>query len=160
WILYIDADERLKNADRASVARLLGDADEVAFRVLLRPDSLSTPYLEYRLWRHDPRIRFAGKIHEKVVPAILAVSHADRRPFDGPGVLVFTDLVRLRRDRGEDPAELLAEARRLYPGNKLLWWVQGTVRLDEGRYVDALDIADSLLAVDRATLPFDGPAYD
>ena len=38
--------------------------------------------------------------------------------------------------------------------------MQGTVRLDAGRYVEALDIADSLLALDRAALPLDGPAYD
>src|SRR5262245_45615808 len=63
WILYVDADERLAPTDRATVERLLRDADEVAFRVLLRPDLRSTPYLEYRLWRHDPRIRFRGQIH-------------------------------------------------------------------------------------------------
>jgi glycosyltransferase involved in cell wall biosynthesis len=233
WILYIDADERLANGDRGKVEQLLAGANEVAFRLLLRPDSISTPYLEYRLWRHDRRIRFAGRIHEKVVPAIHAVSAADgrpigdcdlllthvgyegdqtrkhrrnlpllraqleeepdnlfnrhhlarvlrglgeddeaepvlvgavelarARPFDGAGVLVFTDLIRLRRDRGGDPDELLAEARRLYPTNKLLWWLHGTARLESGRPLEALDAADLLLAVDQETLPLDGPAYD
>ncbi|MGH3883681.1 MAG: hypothetical protein ACRDSI_19940 [Pseudonocardiaceae bacterium] len=36
----------------------------------LRPSPSATPYREYRLWRNDPRIRFEGVIHEKVVPAI------------------------------------------------------------------------------------------
>ena len=38
------------------------------------------PYREYRLWRHDDRIRFDGVIHEKVVPSIHAVADADGLP--------------------------------------------------------------------------------
>jgi hypothetical protein len=233
WILYIDADERLSGTDRASVERLLGGVTEVAFRVLLAPDLLSTPYLEYRLWRHDPRIRFTGQIHEKVTPAITAVAVADgrpigdcdlllthvgyegdqvhkhlrnlpllraelprepdnlfnrhhlarvlqglgedeeaaqvlgdavnvarRRPEDQLGVLVFTDLIRLRRQRGEDVSELLAEARAAYPDNKLLWWIDANVMMSDARYVDAIALIDRLVAVDLAALPTEGPAYD
>ena len=80
WILYIDADERLAPVERAAVESLLRGASEVAFRILLKPDSRSTPYREFRLWRHDPRIRFEGVIHEKVVPAIQRVSEEDGRP--------------------------------------------------------------------------------
>lgn len=233
WILYVDADERLSGADRATVERLLTGAPEVAFRVLLAPDLVSTPYLEYRLWRHDPRIRFQGQIHEKVTPAIGAVAVADGRPIsdcqlrlthhgyegdqahkhlrnlpllraelprepdnlfnrhhlarvlrglgeddeaalvladavevarqrpdDQLGVLVFTDLIRLRRQRGEDVGELLAEARAHYPDNKLLWWIEATVRMSDGRHLDALMLLDRLLAVDLSALPAEGPAYD
>ena len=233
WILYIDADERLSGGDRASVEQLLTGAPEVAFRLLLAPDLVSTPYLEYRLWRQDPRVRFEGQIHEKVTPAIAAVAESDgrpisdcelllthvgyegdqvhkhlrnlpllraelprepdnlfnrhhlarvlrglgqdqeaaqvladavdvarRRPFDQLGVLVFTDLIRLRRERGEDVAALLAEARTFYPDNKLLWWIEATVRMADGRYLEALALLDRLLAVDLAALPAEGPAYD
>ncbi len=79
WILYIDADERLIGADRAAVEKLLVGAEEVAFRLLLRPRVDATPYREFRLWRNDPRIRFEGVIHEKVVPAIQRVADADDR---------------------------------------------------------------------------------
>src|SRR3954465_9718832 len=37
WILYIDADERLQPVDRADVEALLDNADEVGFRIRLRP---------------------------------------------------------------------------------------------------------------------------
>jgi tetratricopeptide (TPR) repeat protein len=47
--------------------------------VLLHPFERSTPYREYRLWRNDPRIRFRGVIHEKVLPAIDVVVAADGR---------------------------------------------------------------------------------
>jgi len=80
WILYIDADERLDPVQRPVLETLLAGAPEVAFRLLLRPWAGATPYREYRLWRNDPRIRFEGVIHEKVVPAIHAVAGADGRP--------------------------------------------------------------------------------
>ena len=79
WILYIDADERLIEPRRAYVESLLTGAEEVAFRLLLRPRLNTTPYREYRLWRNDPRIRFEGVIHEKVVPAIARVGEEDGR---------------------------------------------------------------------------------
>jgi glycosyltransferase involved in cell wall biosynthesis len=80
WILYIDADERLLTPARESARSLLEGAREIAFRLLLKPDSHSTPYREHRLWRNDPRIRFEGRIHEKVTPAISRTSRMDRRP--------------------------------------------------------------------------------
>jgi tetratricopeptide (TPR) repeat protein len=233
WILYVDADERLNPIDRAAVDQLLDGAQEVAFRMLLRPDLRSTPYREYRLWRHDPRIRFRGRIHEKVTPAIAAVAASDnrpigecdfvlthvgyegsqihkhrrnlpllraelaqdpgnlfnrhhlarvlqglgepdeaasvladacelarRRPRDPLGVLVFTDLIRLRRQQGEDVGELLSEARRRYPPNKLLWWVQAALFTSDGRYLEALALLDRLVSVNLASLPADGAAYD
>jgi tetratricopeptide (TPR) repeat protein len=75
-------------------------------------------------------------------------------------VLVFTDLIRLRRARGEDVDELLAEARALYPENKLLWWIEAAAMISEDRHADALAQLDRLLAVDVAALPGEGPAYD
>jgi tetratricopeptide (TPR) repeat protein len=80
WILYIDADERLDPVERSALAAQLAAAPEVAFRLLLRPCLGTTAYREYRLWRNDPRIRFSGAIHEKVVPAIHAVAASDQRP--------------------------------------------------------------------------------
>lgn len=80
WILYIDADERLAPTDRATVRAVLEGAPEIAFRLLLQPEEGMTPYREYRLWRNDPRIRFEGVMHEKVVPSIHAVAEADDRP--------------------------------------------------------------------------------
>ncbi len=79
WILYIDADERLVGAERSNVERLLVDAEEVAFRILLQPTLNATPYREFRLWRNDPRIRFKGVIHEKVIPSIYEVAASDGR---------------------------------------------------------------------------------
>ena len=80
WVLYIDADERLVVPDRAAAKHLLRTSPEVAFRIEFRPHASMTPYMEYRLWRNDPRIRFAGSIHERIVPAIHEIADLEGRP--------------------------------------------------------------------------------
>ena len=62
--------------------------------------------------------------------------------------------------RGESVDGLLAEARGLYPDNKLLWWVEAAALMSESRWEDALSVLDRLLAVDLESLPAEGPAYD
>jgi tetratricopeptide (TPR) repeat protein len=89
-----------------------------------------------------------------------ATELARRRPADPLGVLVFTDLVRLRDSQGEDVTELLAEARGRYPSNKFLWWVEASDHITHRRYAEALELLDRLLAVELASLPAEGVAYD
>lgn len=79
WILYVDADERLRPVERATVEALLADAPEVGFRLRFHPAVGWTPYREHRLWRSDPRVRFEGIIHEKITDALAAVALADGR---------------------------------------------------------------------------------
>jgi len=237
WILYIDADERLVGADRAAVERLLVGAEEIAFRLLLRPRLDATPYREYRLWRNDPRIRFDGVIHEKVVPAIQRAAAADGRAigvadlmlqhlgYEGdqtrkhlrnlpllrrqleiePGnlfawnhlgrvlealgepeeaehallraietarsssppdqtdrlaCLSYGDLIRLRKARGADTTDLLAEALSAFPRNCLLLLMQAQRLIDEKNYAAALEPLDQILSFDWASDTDDPPAYD
>ena len=71
WILYIDADERVRPGDHAAVREhLAADATHVCFRVQFVPKVGWTPYREFRLWRHRPDIRFVGSIHESMLPMI------------------------------------------------------------------------------------------
>jgi tetratricopeptide (TPR) repeat protein len=89
WILYIDADERVHTIPRAKLERRLAETPELAIRVALRPHRHATQYLEYRLWRNDPRIRFSGVMHERVTDAIHAVADADGRPIgDWPELML------------------------------------------------------------------------
>jgi tetratricopeptide (TPR) repeat protein len=122
WILYIDADERLAPVSRGEVEALLSGAPEVAFRLLLRPVIGATPYREYRLWRNDPRIRFRSAIHEKVVPAIHAVSELDRRPIGICDLLL--DHVGYEGDQTRKHLRnlpLLRSQVRVEPENLFLW---------------------------------------
>jgi len=156
--LYIDADERLAPVARSEIERLLVDAPEVAFRLLLRPFVGATPYREYRLWRHDPRIRFEGVIHERVVPSIHAVGAADGRPI-GVCDLTLThvgyegDLTRKhRRNRPLLERQLAAE-----PDNLFNWRDLATALAGLGRAQEAEDTLVHAVALGREK-PFVDPA--
>ena len=77
WILYIDADERLRDATRPAVEAALAEPGVVAHTVRFRPQTGFTRYREYRIFRSDPRIRFQGVIHETMLPGIRQVAASD-----------------------------------------------------------------------------------
>lgn len=70
WVLYIDADERVRPTDAFRLKEQLLDASYVAHYVQLHPRRGATPYPELRIFRNDPRIRFQGRIHENIWPGI------------------------------------------------------------------------------------------
>lgn len=70
WILYIDADERLRCPDGMTLSDLLPGPEAAAARVRFQPRSDMTPYGEMRLFQRDPRIRFQGAMHETMIPGI------------------------------------------------------------------------------------------
>lgn len=77
WILYIDADERLRVIAPGDLRRALDRPEAVAGLVAFQPRVGYTPYHEIRLFRRDPRIRFRSAIHETVHPAIREVAASD-----------------------------------------------------------------------------------
>lgn len=79
WILYIDADERVREGTADGVRALLGDPAYIGHRVLLHPRPGLSAYWELRLFRNKPDIRFRGIIHENIWPAI----HAHRMAAGG-----------------------------------------------------------------------------
>jgi len=70
WVLYIDADERARRGQAALLREMLKDPEFIAYTVQLYPHPTSTAYPELRIFRNDPRIRFRGRIHERIWPAI------------------------------------------------------------------------------------------
>jgi tetratricopeptide (TPR) repeat protein len=77
WILYIDADERLHTPGDRPVAEFL-DPDAIAAYVRFKPKLNYTSYREPRLFRRDTRLRFSGKIHESILPAIDRIPERDK----------------------------------------------------------------------------------
>ena len=151
WILYIDADERLDPVPRAMVEALLAGVPEVAFRLLLRPWTGATPYREYRLWRNDPRIRFEGVIHEKVVPAIHAVADADHRPIGVCDLLlnhVGYEGDQTRKHHRNLP--LLRRQVRVEPGNVFNWHHLARVLAGLGRHRQSERVLRHAIEVTRA----------
>ena len=74
WILYIDADERF--SVQGDLRRVLDDPVAVAALVRFRNRQCLTRYWETRLFRNRPDIRFIGRIHETMVPAIRGIVDA------------------------------------------------------------------------------------
>ena len=72
WILYIDADERLRPADKSYVRDILSDRGKAGYTVRFYPIIGYTFYREYRIFRNDPRIRFEGVIHESMLSPLKA----------------------------------------------------------------------------------------
>ena len=79
WVLYIDADERLGLPEGGVLGDYV-DPGAIAGFVRFQPKTGYTRYREWRLFRSDPRIRFAGKIHETVVPMIREISAREGLP--------------------------------------------------------------------------------
>lgn len=97
WILSLDADELLDRAEHAAVAELLAGSGAAGYRVAIRnfvlslqdrvwdkpaqPNHTSLPaaskypaYVDHenvRLFRNSKDIRFTGRVHESVGPALL-----------------------------------------------------------------------------------------
>ena len=93
WILYVDADERVRAGDDRERRRLIAAATgQAALRVPLVPRVGWTPYLEYRLWRHDPDVRFRGRMHESIVSAIHGAAQRDGRDVEASDVLTIEHL--------------------------------------------------------------------
>jgi tetratricopeptide (TPR) repeat protein len=72
WILYIDADERVRPGTGDGVRAQLSDPAYLGHRVLLYPRPGHSAYWELRLFRNAPDLRFRGVIHENIWPAIAA----------------------------------------------------------------------------------------
>jgi glycosyltransferase involved in cell wall biosynthesis len=78
WVLYIDADERLRLPEGEKLRSYI-DPTSVGGFVRFRPRAAYTRYRELRLFRSNPRIRFRGRIHESVWPSIVTASGADQK---------------------------------------------------------------------------------
>jgi tetratricopeptide (TPR) repeat protein len=77
WILYIDADERLEVPDLAVWHDIVADAGKAGWKLRFYPRVGWTPYMELRLFRNDPRVRFRGVIHERMQDGVDAVCRSD-----------------------------------------------------------------------------------
>jgi hypothetical protein len=138
WILYIDADERVRAGDRGAVEAALAEPGLCACTVRFYPRTGFTAYPEYRLFRRDPRIRFHSAIHETILPDLEGIIAAgeghigsapltiDHFGYDGDQSHKFARNLRLlQKQVREDPW-------RIY-----LWWHLGCVHRDRGEMAEA-----------------------
>lgn len=76
WILYLDADERLRSEDKQLFLHLLSDKETVAYYVnvaskLAGSEPMAVHVGQYpRLFRNFPGVRFQGRIHEQIIDSL------------------------------------------------------------------------------------------
>ncbi len=116
WILYIDADERLSLDGDLRAMLAAADDQVVAATVAFRPTLHSTCYLEHRLMRNRPDVRFRGVIHETMLPDVQRLVGQGGRVERAPASIDHLgyegdlthkhrrDLPLLRRQAAADPA--------------------------------------------------------
>lgn len=138
WLLYIDADERLRDGDRGMLETALSVRGAVAARVRFYPRSGYTAYRECRLYRRDSRLRFEGVVHEGILPSIRRLIAAeggrildcdltiDHLGYDGP-----------QTHKAERYLRLLTHATESNPERIYLWWHMGSIHRDLGRIGEA-----------------------
>lgn len=155
WILYLDADERVRPLARERLETRLAESNAIGLRVLLRPFVHATPYFEYRLWRNDPRIRFTGVMHERVVEAIHLAGTADGRPVEDWPELEL-DHVGYEGDQTAKHARnlpLLEEQLRRTPGAIFYWRHLARVLAGLGRTDEADRALERAVSLARAEQP-------
>lgn len=156
WILYIDADERIRPYDRTTLERELGAADLCAATVHFHPHTSFTAYREHRLFRRDARIRFRGVIHETIVPDLqrLLATGEWRR---GASALTI-DHLGYEGDQSQKAVRnrpLLEKAIEADPDRVYLRWHLGTVYRDLGRLADAERAWLAGVAIARRSAAYD-----
>jgi glycosyltransferase involved in cell wall biosynthesis len=140
WLLYIDADERVRCANRNTIEAALSVPGAIAATVRFHPRSGFTAYRERRLYRRDPRLRFEGVVHESMLPAIERLIKAEA------ACVVDCDLTidhigydQPQTHKSERYLGLLARAIEDNPDRIYLWWHLGSIRRDLGQ----IDVAES-----------------
>lgn len=134
FVLYIDADERVRPARRAALARVLRDPRRVGAWVEFHARPGWTPYRELRIFRNDPRIRFEGVIHENMWPGVRAVMAADGLTLAKSGLVI--DHVGYEGDQRRKLARnlpLLRRSLRAAPAKLYNWCHLACVYADLGR---------------------------
>ncbi len=138
WILYIDADERVRAGDRRAVEAALAKPGLCACTVRFHPRTGFTAYPEYRLFRHDPRIRFRGAIHETILPDLEGIVAAGQgRIGSAPLTIDHLGYDGDQSHKSERNLRLLQKQVREDPRRIYLWWHLGCVHRDRGEMTEA-----------------------
>ncbi|MFF2481213.1 glycosyltransferase [Paenibacillus sp. NPDC058071] len=145
WIVVLDADERLLPQDDQLWRKLLADERRFGYYVRLtsavgKAGSVSVVSdAVCRLFRNDPRIRFAGALHEETATAVAAI---------GPDALAYapleirhegyTDERMAAKNKRERNTGILESALRDQPANLLLQYAMGTECFTYGEWEQAI----------------------
>ncbi len=163
WILYIDADERVRSHNERKLCQLLSEKSRIAYFVQFHSKLGMTAYWEMRIFRNHPRIRFHGAMHESIWPGIR------RYQLWRGGSIGYSDLVFEhlgyegdQRHKHERNLPLLLQSLESDPNRIFYWCHLAQVYAGLGRHVESLGAWEEAVARVRKKWrvePSDGLAF-
>jgi tetratricopeptide (TPR) repeat protein len=133
WILWMDADERLRPQEHGRLRRLVeGNRSEDAFSVPIRSETPTGAQVTraHRLFRNRKGIRFSGRIHEQVSPSLARigarVGPSAGFTIDHLGYNLGADKLRRKAERN---LRLLDDAKRQDPRDAYVRYCRGQALL-------------------------------
>ena len=154
WILFLDADERLPDADAGQLGTYLGQLDDHDLGVrLLRYNFFADGGFytgrELKVFRNHRGLRYQRKINESVAPSITA---AGGRIVDAPVLLNHFGHCRSVAQRDAKAARylgLLDLQLRERPGDAVLLGYQALILRTLGRFDEAIEQSNRSIATDE-----------
>ncbi|MGC8487852.1 MAG: tetratricopeptide repeat-containing glycosyltransferase family 2 protein [Clostridia bacterium] len=146
WVLVLDADERLVADDipalLTAVTRPTADAYNIRIVSLAdRPEDLSEARVT-RLFRSDPRIRWSGRVHEQIIPSLLAaglkLGSLDVRLLH----YGYLGAVTISRGKVDRNLALLDQMKREHPQDPYVLWQRAQTLIQAGRGLEAAKEAE------------------
>jgi tetratricopeptide (TPR) repeat protein len=151
WVLWLDADDRLDDANRARLGRLLQSLPQAnvgfVMKCLCLPDAAtgrSTSVDHVRLFRRHPTLRWRYRVHEQILPSLRALG----------GDVRWSDVVihhtgyqdrALRQRKLQRDFRLLQLEQAENPGDAFVQFNLGMILHEWGRWDEALPhLAESL----------------
>jgi len=144
WVLVIDADEELDDASVPSLRAAIGEAGAEAYWVRIvsylgdTPDEgLTVENLYPRLFRRRPRYRFAGRIHEQVLPALIAGGGEVRSSEVALLHYGYLNPAVTQKGKIARNTAMIEQALKTAPADPYHWFNLGTEHLRDRRPADA-----------------------
>jgi hypothetical protein len=160
WILYIDADERAGSPGNRPIATFLDPATDVGGFVRFQPRPGFTHYLEPRLFRCDPAIRFAGRIHETYVPDMAAFAKRNQlRVAQTPVTIEHFGYEGDQKHKVARNLPLLEAEVSINPARPYLWHHLAEMLAADGRKQEAIETCRIGLAAAKAATEKDAVDY-
>lgn len=158
WILWLDADERLRPDEHDRVRALIGRGAHEAYLVPILSPRPSGPQLSrgHRLFRRGGGIRFTGRVHEQVGPALTRAGyHVGLADFTIDHLGYNLDAM-AQRAKDERNARLLKMARKDRPHDAYVRFTLAQHYMGTGDHVSARQELEAALG-ERADLRMNDP---
>jgi glycosyltransferase involved in cell wall biosynthesis len=157
WVMWLDADDRLDDANRTKLKELLGrlGTENAAYAmkcecVADRPEAGATVVDHVRLFRNDPRIRWRYRVHEQILPGVRAIGGEVRWSDVVVHHMGYVDAAVRRRKLDRDVRLLTLEDQE-HPDDPFVLFNLGSVLSEATRPAEALPLLRRSLARSHPT---------